>query len=255
MGFVVQIPETVGGTVLIIERIESQNYVPGVSGWAIFADGSAEFNSVTARGAWIVGSFPGRHIRAYIDTTLPFTPIPTIELATGNANEALPATITTSGPLDLTLEADFTGPKHATGHQASIRLLSNGAPVTDSELSLNADFITVSTPMLYEQAWTALTFSGTWTDVAGARAGYFKDATGRVQLRGQVVGGAAAQIGVMPVGYRPKQTMEWIMRGAGGVILCAVSVDTNGLITATANAATAEASGVRLDSISYPTQF
>lgn len=55
MGFVYQTPETVGGTVLIIERIESQNYVAGVAGWAIEADGDAEFNNVTVRGNLITG--------------------------------------------------------------------------------------------------------------------------------------------------------------------------------------------------------
>lgn len=37
----------IGGTVLRIPAIQSPNYVHNVSGWAIFKDGSAEFNSIT----------------------------------------------------------------------------------------------------------------------------------------------------------------------------------------------------------------
>lgn len=40
----------VGGTALRIPAIQSPNYVPGVSGWIIKIDGSAEFNNLTIRG-------------------------------------------------------------------------------------------------------------------------------------------------------------------------------------------------------------
>lgn len=40
----------VGGTVLRIPAIQSPNYSPGVSGWAIFQNGNAEFDNVTIRG-------------------------------------------------------------------------------------------------------------------------------------------------------------------------------------------------------------
>jgi hypothetical protein len=42
----------VGGTVLRIPAIQSPNYVPGVSGWIIKIDGSAEFNNLTIRGTF-----------------------------------------------------------------------------------------------------------------------------------------------------------------------------------------------------------
>lgn len=38
------------GTVLVREQVQSSDYVPGVSGWVIRADGSAEFNNVVIRG-------------------------------------------------------------------------------------------------------------------------------------------------------------------------------------------------------------
>ena len=40
----------VGGSVLRRPAIQSPNYVAGVSGWSVNADGTAEFNSVTVRG-------------------------------------------------------------------------------------------------------------------------------------------------------------------------------------------------------------
>jgi hypothetical protein len=45
----------VGGTSLVIDRINSPNYVTGVSGWTINQDGSAEFNNVTIRGGTTIG--------------------------------------------------------------------------------------------------------------------------------------------------------------------------------------------------------
>ena len=51
----------VGSTILRRPAIQSPNYVAGVSGWSINADGSAEFNNLTLRGTfdgndWILNS-------------------------------------------------------------------------------------------------------------------------------------------------------------------------------------------------------
>jgi hypothetical protein len=51
----------VGGTVLRIPAIQSPDFVPGVSGWIIRQDGSAEFNVGTFRGSIEVGSLTGQH--------------------------------------------------------------------------------------------------------------------------------------------------------------------------------------------------
>jgi len=47
---------TVGGTVLRIPALQSPNYVAGMTGWAIFQNGDAEFNEGTFRGYIIGGS-------------------------------------------------------------------------------------------------------------------------------------------------------------------------------------------------------
>ena len=42
----------VGGTVLRRQAVQSPNYSPGVAGWTIKQDGSAEFNNLTIRGTF-----------------------------------------------------------------------------------------------------------------------------------------------------------------------------------------------------------
>lgn len=55
----------VGGTVLIRPAIRSRNYVPGVSGWTINADGTAEFVDVSLRGELFVTDPDGSYIRIF----------------------------------------------------------------------------------------------------------------------------------------------------------------------------------------------
>lgn len=55
MGMYPQSDQIVGGTVLRIPAIQSPNYVPNTSGWAIFQDGDAFFNMLTVIGAVISG--------------------------------------------------------------------------------------------------------------------------------------------------------------------------------------------------------
>lgn len=94
--------------------------------------------------------------------------------------------------------------------------------------------------------------TGTWVDVAGSRFGYYKDATGRVQVRGRVAGGGAGAVVVtLPVGYRPTSNLEFTMRS--GVNISAVTVGTGGVLTVSANLASASANGINLDVISFPT--
>lgn len=50
-------PEQVApGGILVYPQIQSPNYVPGVSGWAIFRNGNVEFNAGTFRGFIVGGS-------------------------------------------------------------------------------------------------------------------------------------------------------------------------------------------------------
>lgn len=88
MGFTYAVPEIVGGTVLVIEQIESQNYVAGTSGWAIMADGSAEFANLVARGSLVTGVAPNKRIEIN-GTAYPNQ----IALYSGNVSEVTPGLI------------------------------------------------------------------------------------------------------------------------------------------------------------------
>ncbi len=54
-----------GESVLVRQAIRSADYVPGVSGWSINRDGSAEFNDVTVRGELYVTDPDGSYVRIY----------------------------------------------------------------------------------------------------------------------------------------------------------------------------------------------
>ena len=103
------------------------------------------------------------------------------------------------------------------------------------------------------QSVTALgiAFVNSWTDVAGARFGAYKDAVGNVHLRGNLISGTAVTILTLPVGWRPSSNLEFTMRA--GTVVSAVSVSTAGVLAVTANFATAAASGIFVDCINYPT--
>ncbi len=52
----------VAGSTLVRPAIRSPDYVPGVSGWSINRDGTAEFNNINIRGSGNFGPNPGQHI-------------------------------------------------------------------------------------------------------------------------------------------------------------------------------------------------
>lgn len=58
-----------GGTTLIRDAIQSEDYVPGVSGWSIFRDGSAELNNVVLRGSLLAKAANGSYVFIHNDAT------------------------------------------------------------------------------------------------------------------------------------------------------------------------------------------
>lgn len=240
-----------GNDTLIRAKIQSENYVPGVDGWRISRNGNAEFNDIIVRGSGIFGPNPGRHIE--INETFPSE----ISFHTGETTEVTPGRLGpqfTVGPGSLT--NTMTSPVHSAvpgGFASELILETNSGGFRN--IYFNADKYIFSDDVngFVQTAWTDIPLAGTWVDTAGARADYMKDETGRVSLRGLVISGGAATIGNMPTGFRPTQSTERIMRGNGGVVMCAVLIDTNGVMTVTANLGTAQASGVRLDAFTYPT--
>lgn len=242
------------GETLVRNAEQSEGFQSGVTGWRIARNGDAEFNDAVIRGELIVGSAVSQHILISTDNV---GSRPEIEWFSGSAGEVVPARMFSSGPADEPLELTIRSPLNDGAPVGSILPEINMASWDSvaSTMNLWADEIRTNVPirLLGNDTWTDIPLSGTWVDAAGARADYMKDGVGNVHLRGLVIGGGASTIGVMPVGYRPTQATERIMRGNGGVIMCAVLVDTNGVMSVTANLGTAQASGVRLDAFTYPT--
>jgi len=269
VGFVYQVPAVVGGTVLIIERIESQNFDSGVAGWAIMADGSAEFANLVARGSLIGGqieingtSYPNEIalFTGHPDEVVPGRIKPLIAGNYGYVRYSSPVTLLAATPATFDLEGYDDGHSAIAGDADNIRLTAGDSLRLEGSALELTDFISViemvnGVLQIDGEVWkgTATTpLAGTWVDTAGARFGYIKDPTGRVQVRGRVSGGGAgATVVTLPVGYRPTSNLEFTMRA--GTVVSAVSVSTAGVLTVTANLATASASGIYLDGISFPT--
>lgn len=179
---------------------------------------------------------------------------------TDRATEVTAGRIGPQWTLDSSLTTTVDSPVHSavsSGLPAEIVLETTGGGFRN--VWVNADRLVISDvdPKVFVRTdWTALTLVNSWVDVAGGRAHYSKDQGGRVQLRGLVISGASSgslPICTLPTGHRPGQTMEWIMRGGSGVIMCAIQILATGVMTVVANASTASSSGVRLDSITFPT--
>lgn len=269
MGFQYVVPAVVGGTVLVIERIESQNYVTTVSGWAINADGTAEFFNVIARGSLIAGqieingaAYPNEIalFTGHPDEVVPGRIKPLIAGNYGYVRYSSPVTLLAATPATFDLEGYDDGHSAIAGDATNIRFTAGGSLSLEGSTVELTDFdgtLEVVSAVIRKQGevWkgTGTTpLTGTWVDTAGSRFGYYKDATGRVQVRGRVSGGGAgATVVTLPAGYRPSSNLEFTMRA--GTVVSAVSVSTAGVLTVTANLATASASGINLDCISFPT--
>lgn len=110
----------VGGITLIRQAIKSPNYVPGVSGWTINRDGTAEFSSVTLRGELYIGSPPSPP-NPYIHGTV-LSGVPTIAIYDGT--HANPARIQ----------------GYAAGDDGGLVLDSGDVAAKDTSLALGANF-------------------------------------------------------------------------------------------------------------------
>lgn len=263
------------GDTLVRDSIQSEGYVAGSNGWSINRDGTAEFNDVTSRGELIVGDLATKYI------SITNTPQPVINLGTpSNAEETLPASIQELATGFSSYLFMNSPERNSSGNDATISLIATDDPKTQFAVSadesyLQSSFIQLGDSgtdqhlnLLYnagdgnaelrnpDEVWkdkSVTALAGTWVDVAGSRFAYYKDATGRVQVRGKVSGGGAgATIVTLPVGYRPSSNLEFTMRAAVGVI-ASVSVSTGGVLTVTTNLASASANGIFLDVISFPT--
>lgn len=234
MGFAFDTPPIAGGTVLIIERLESQNYAAAVAGWAIFADGDAEFRNLTARGTFISGDGTGAHIE--ISSALASQ----IAFYTGAVTESLPGAIIVgydAGQNDgvLTLVSPLIG----SGDTASIRLIG-GENQGESTIELDATTVTVTRVERISatalNAWTAS--GGLW---------YYKSLDGMVHIGGRVTGGVINTACInLPAGFRPVEQMQFACNANGAY--GSIRIDTNGNVVPTAGSTTQ----VSLSGINFP---
>ncbi len=93
-----------GGTSLVRPAIQSPNYVSGSTGWAVKSDGTAEFNSVTARGNIVAGSVSAGSIGSstIVNSDFQSGTIETTTITFNNSGGLLLVYSTTSGSSTFT---------------------------------------------------------------------------------------------------------------------------------------------------------
>lgn len=207
------------GTVLARENIQSEGYVAGSTGWIIERDGDAEFNSIVVRGDII--SIGALYTTRLIDGEI------IIEL---NSN---PTVNVTMNP-----EASVYA-----GDQSSIPIMLDYQDRADPLLGFRDT--SNSKGVYYDSAdgymkvvdWLTGTRDG-WNAVPGNNGyvgGEYKLLPdGNVLLDGNFNGGVAASpvvVGTLPVGYRPRQYMEFMVARGGAFGTNKLTVGTNGQIT------------------------
>lgn len=259
---VFQVPDTVAGTVLIIDRIESQNYVTNVSGWTIKANGDAEFFNLVSRGSFIGGTVGGKRVEIN-GSTIPGG----IAFFTGAATETAPGVVQPSVS-GSALQLDIMAPV-ATG-SGTRPYLHLATALNDSVAELGADSAALLVGALYmspareirtDEVWHTVgaggepAFQGNWAVQGASPVQFAKDVAGRVQVRGQAAEPVASSsiIFTLPAGYRPSQNMSWAIKCNNDSNSVAwVRVTTAGAITPIGNTAFAKVQTV-LDAISFST--
>lgn len=239
MGFQFLPPQIVGGTVLIIERVESQNYDPGVAGWAIMADGDAEFNNLVARGTFVSGDGTGKHV--VIDGTNG-----QVLFYTGDPQEAAPgsAIANTDGAPFPILDLRLSSPEGGAPTQvAQIFLTSQTNNANGSSISLLAEQVGMADAITLDtnETWHALPLVNGWVNFSAALpAQYRKNVDGTVQMRGVIKTGAGT-VATLPVGYRPTQQVNIGLKSNNDANSYSwLQILTNGVIQVVGNVAAAQ---------------
>jgi hypothetical protein len=229
--------QVTAGTVLVIERIESQNYEAGVSGWMIAADGSAEFFNVIARGEIVTGPDGTLHV-AVRDNGL--------FLYSGQADELQPGQVTIFNVGDTTFMTIATPSRSGAG-DVSIQF-TQPDNAADTDMTLTADTITLNgelTSTLWPAVRSPATALNAWTASGGLW--YYRSVDGMVHIGGRVTGGALNTACInLPADYRPVEQMQFA-RNANGAY-GSIRVDTNGNVVPTSGSTTQ----VSLSGINFP---
>lgn len=177
----------------------------------------------------------------------PLTGAPEISLSTGASDEITPAKIGVSPasvPGDLYL--NISGPAEADYAPGvpSMRLSTFAGPLPAGGRYINffSDHLRTDQPLILNDTWSNITFSGTWTDAAGQRVQLLRDAAGTVHMRGIAMGGTPGlTVGSLPsADMWPTQTEEFSCKGGAGVgATVAFNVTQAGLVVVLTNLASA----------------
>lgn len=133
-------------------------------------------------------------------------------------------------------------------------LRSDGAPPIDQAIAPTWTEVHTfnAAPVVKGITWAAPALLNSWVNygIGYNPAGYYKDPTGRVHLRGLVKSGTAANavIFTLPSGYLPPNLC--IFSGSSNDAWCEVRVDTSGNVFAQAGGST---TWISLDGVSFTT--
>lgn len=242
------------GTSLARVQIQSPNYVPNVSGWAIFQNGNVEFNSGTFRGHVVAGdmfiytgtpAFGNPPIMWMTNSTTDPFGNALIQKGIGVQTAAGKWAILNGGSLFLgTIGQPFANgalvDESSTGvlellsgisavigdFNSSVQLLSNAAngglgglvQVLNAALSSTAG--TASNPsVITTDTWHAMTLLNSWANVAGfATARYRMTPTNGVEVIAAISAAAAtaSTFFTLPAAYRPASQQPIGGAGASG---------------------------------------
>jgi len=203
------------GEKLIRESLQSENYDPGVAGWAIFRDGTAEFESLSTRGAiksnseapgvsgYEVGMNAGTVYSARVNeptdqsileiqsNVITWHSPDTNTFAHASLDNTGRLTVSADNGLELYAETTLVGVRVPT--DGYLRRLDNGVIETWHEVGA------VGEP-IFDNLFSNL--GGGWETLA-----FRKFPDGTVCFKGSVTKAAAAgndlQVFQLPVGYRP----------------------------------------------------
>lgn len=206
------------GTTLVRDSIQSENFVAGTSGWSIDRDGSAEFASLSARGA------------VYSDNGTETSFIDGGTLGVYRNDNSISTFMQSNLIEAFFLAANYGAQMFLDSAYIHLRwYLTRRSFIFDADGYLHSS-VPGSNPGTGREAWNGFTFQNGWANFGGgySTCAFKKDALGWVNFKGVAAPGVLAAgtvIANLPAGYRPLETQQWHYYGGANTIL---EFQTNG---------------------------
>jgi hypothetical protein len=231
-------PITAGETIL--QNVNSEGYVAGVTGWRIERDGDAEFNDVTVRGDWQVqGPDPDDYIQARIVTGIPrleFARDGVTYVALALSDAVFGERFSIGSLSGATPNLSFT--------ETPEQWIVMGPDVHPGQIVLfDGDFLYAGftdATGFHKNAWTTLPVAGAWLGTVE----YLVLPHNEVVFRGSLAGGANVVgnplLAALPAAIRPMQTQRFqCPQGTNNTTDGRVQIDAAGGVVIAAAAGTA----------------